>query len=105
LENWKIYDENIGLMRVGTIVKDENKGWNYLTVCDMYEDVSNNYDEADFKLFPNAKENAKLICAAPDMLAALEFAAEQYQTYFADMPVAWQTVDNIIQETIAKAKG
>ena len=69
---WKIYDENSDIIHIGTIAKDKNKGWDYEIVCNMFDDEADNYEtNNDFKLFPNAKENAKLIAAAPELLSAL----------------------------------
>ena len=51
------------------------------------------------------KANARLIAAAPDMLAALQDVAKSYQQLFDVMPVAWQTLDDIVTAAIAKATG
>ena len=40
-----------------------------------------------------------------EMLEALRFVADAYQRYFDVMPVAWQTVDHIVQEAINRATG
>ncbi len=49
------------------------------------------------------KANARLIAAAPELLAALKSITEAYQKMFETMPVAWQTYDDIAQSAIAKA--
>lgn len=48
--------------------------------------------------------NARLIAAAPVLLAALADVAAGYQQMLDVMPVAWQAVDAIVQAAIAKAK-
>jgi hypothetical protein len=50
-------------------------------------------------------ENARLIAAAPDLLAALQDVVDAYQKHFDAMPVAWQTYDNIARQAIEKATG
>jgi len=52
-----------------------------------------------------AKANAHLIAAAPELLEALKLVRDKYQEHFENMPVAWQSVDNIIEAAIAKAEG
>jgi hypothetical protein len=49
--------------------------------------------------------NARLIAAAPDLLAALQDIVDAYQKHFDAMPVAWQTYDNIARQAIEKATG
>jgi hypothetical protein len=49
--------------------------------------------------------NARLIAAAPDMLAALKIVRDAYQDMFDNMPVAWQTIDNYINAAIKQAEG
>lgn len=49
--------------------------------------------------------NARLIAAAPELLDALKDARNAYQQMFDVMPVAWQTIDNIICDAISKATG
>lgn len=53
----------------------------------------------------NAAANARLIAAAPELLAALQSIVAGYQAHFDAMPVAWQTYDNIARAAIAKAEG
>jgi hypothetical protein len=54
---------------------------------------------------PTINANARLIAAAPDLLAALQDIVDAYQKHFDAMPVAWQTYDNIAREAIEKATG
>jgi hypothetical protein len=69
---WKIYDTDRATLHVGTVSTREGAGWEYETICNMFEDVADNYDtNNDFALFKNAKANARLIIAAPDLLEAL----------------------------------
>lgn len=49
--------------------------------------------------------NARLIAAAPELLAALQGMVDAYQRHFDVMPVAWQTYDYIARAAIAKATG
>ena len=51
------------------------------------------------------EDNARLIAAAPELLDALKDARNAYQQMFDVMPVAWQTIDNIICDAISKATG
>ncbi len=48
--------------------------------------------------------NAHLIAAAPNLLEAAEAVREFYQQNFDVMPVAFQTMDNILEAAIAKSK-
>ena len=52
-----------------------------------------------------AEANARLIAAAPELLAALQDMVGAYQRHFDVMPVAWQTYDDIARAAIAKATG
>ena len=54
---------------------------------------------------PMGDANARLIAAAPELLAALQDMAGAYQRHFDVMPVAWQTYDDIARAAIAKATG
>lgn len=49
--------------------------------------------------------NARLIAAAPELLAALIDVSNAYQKMFDVMPAAWQTYDHIVNAAIAKATG
>ena len=49
--------------------------------------------------------NARLIAAAPEMLAALKWADKFYQDNFDIMPVAWQGVADAISAAIKRAEG
>jgi len=64
-----------------------------------------NYRHPGAPEFAESHANARLIAAAPELLAACESAVEAYQSMFAVMPVAWQTFDDILRTTIAKATG
>ena len=48
---------------------------------------------------------ARLMAAAPELLAALQDMVSAYQRHFDVMPVAWQTYDDIARAAIAKATG
>ena len=50
-------------------------------------------------------DDAALVAAAPDLLAALQHMVDMYQRHFDVMPVAWQTADDIARAAIAKATG
>lgn len=61
---WKLYDDGSDTQHIGDVSKT-NAGWQYETVCNMYEDVSDNYDtDNDYKLFENSNNNAAFIVAA-----------------------------------------
>lgn len=47
--------------------------------------------------------NVRLLQMAPELLAALQFVAKFYQDNFDAMPVAFQTVDDIVTAAIEKA--
>ncbi len=49
--------------------------------------------------------NARLIAAAPELVAALQSIRDAYQQHFDVMPVAWQTYDEIARTALAKAGG
>ena len=49
--------------------------------------------------------NARLIAAAPELLAALQIMVNAYQQHFEVMPVAWQSFDEMARAAIAKAEG
>lgn len=49
--------------------------------------------------------NARLIAAAPELLAALRDVRQFYQDHFDVMPVAFQTIDDIVDAAIARAEG
>ncbi len=50
-------------------------------------------------------DNARLIAASPELLAALIDVSNAYQKMFDVMPAAWQTYDHIVNAAIAKATG
>lgn len=49
--------------------------------------------------------NARLIAAAPDLLAALEAATAEIRAIYGDQPPATNSVVMLIEAAIAKAKG
>lgn len=59
----------------------------------------------DFQSEAVLESNARLIVAAPELLAALQDMVGAYQRHFDVMPVAWQTYDDIARAAIAKATG
>jgi len=70
---WKLYDINGSTLHVGTVSANPKAGWEYESICNMFEDTSDNYDtNNNFELFANTQANARLIAAAPDMLEALQ---------------------------------
>ena len=60
------------------IVADQGKAWDNPIICNLYEDVTPE-DSVTIgpwlEAHPNAKANARLIAAAPDLLAALQMHA------------------------------
>lgn len=67
---WRVYDATSITPYVGTIPSNPEKGWDHQTVCTLFEDKADNYDtHNDFVPFSNAEVNARLIAAAPDLLA------------------------------------
>ena len=57
------------------VVADQGKGWDNPLVCSLYEDVTPEDSVtigAWLQANPNAAPNARLIAAAPDLLAALK---------------------------------
>ncbi|MFN7640757.1 MAG: hypothetical protein ACK5PR_03330 [bacterium] len=94
------------------IIAEQGKAWDNPVICSLYEDVTPE-DSITFspwlKAYPNAEANARLIAAAPDMLAALEDAEKEMR--------GWSWTGNArdkgpydehlarIRTAIAKAKG
>lgn len=59
-----------------------------------------------YSCFQDAKDaDANLIAAAPAMYEALQFVRKFYQDNFENMPVAFQTVDNICATALSQAEG
>jgi hypothetical protein len=57
------------------IVADHGKRWNNPTICHLYEDVTPEGSvtiEPWLEAFDNAEANARVVAAAPEMLAILE---------------------------------
>ena len=78
---WKAYDTDDNVMHIGTI-STTKAGWQYDTICNMYEDTADNYDiQPELELFKNSKANAKLIAAAPDLLEALQLCYDHCALY------------------------
>lgn len=85
---------HIGLRQAEKIIYDKT-GWAVANAT-----VYHGKEDAE-----QVKANARLIAAAPDMLAALQEVVDAYQRHFAVMPIVWQTIDDIASAAIAKAKG
>jgi hypothetical protein len=66
-------------------------------------DIGEVYHWPDFK--NESVANARLIAAAPTLLAALQDVSRAYQEMFDVMPVAWQTYDDIVQDAIKAVIG
>lgn len=49
--------------------------------------------------------NARIMTAAPDLLAACEFALRFYQDNFENFPIAYQSVVDFMESAIRKAEG
>jgi hypothetical protein len=85
------------------IVADQGKAWDNPIICNLYEDVTPE-DSVTIGLWLeahlNAQANARLIHAAPDMLAALESA---YTSLFAAIgpahPITCQVAAAIAKAT------
>ena len=79
--------------------------------CDAPEFIRAQLDGEMFDIATLSNEtgsvvsNARLIAAAPDLLAALQHMVDMYQRHFDVMPVAWQTADDIARAAIARATG
>lgn len=77
-------------------------------VCEVYANMRCEHDDPIGEYMISKQEgiaNLLLIAAAPELLEALMDARNAYQQMFDVMPVAWQTIDNIICDAIAKATG
>lgn len=74
---WKIYDADSDNIHIGDIASPPKAGWQYNTVCNMYE-TTNDYDKINTELLNNAKANAKFIVKAcnahEELLEALKWA-------------------------------
>jgi len=73
-----------------------HKHGRFIANCDGLGDIARQRE---------SEANARLIAAAPELLAALQTLTEAYQRHFDAMPVAWQTFDNIANAAITKAIG
>lgn len=70
---WKLCGPNDG--RNSAVVAGVEGGDPPYILCDVYKDVE--------EIARNAKANARLISAAPDLLAALKFFLERYVAFVA----------------------
>lgn len=66
---WGIYDIDSLIPHIGTV--NPKIPWEYETICNFYEDVSDNYD-TEYVPCPNYKNNAKLIVNDPEMYKLLK---------------------------------
>lgn len=88
------------------IVAEQGKKWNNPTVCTFYDDVTPEDSVtigAWYEQHDNFKANARLIAAAPDLLAVLLELQESAQ-YWSEYDVPLGIVDRI-NAAIAKATG
>lgn len=70
---WVVQHEDSTSQTLPYIVVDQGKGWKNEMVCALYDVIpGEGYDQDEYKAFDNAAANARLIAAAPDLLAALE---------------------------------
>ena len=90
------------------IVADQGKSWKNPLVCSLYEDVTPSdsvtigpWLEAN----ENAEANARLIAAAPDLLAALQNIVAQYDTVHGVGDMEMQPAIDFAHRAIAKATG
>jgi hypothetical protein len=71
---WKIYTARSDNIYIGTINPDPELGWKHDDICYFYEDISERDENPEYLNAPNHLANARLIAAAPDLLAALRAA-------------------------------
>lgn len=72
---WEIYDMGSSTPHIGTVSPNPKAGWQYETVCNLFEDVADNYDtDNDYRTFGNAEANARLIASAPELYTAAHAA-------------------------------
>lgn len=73
--NWRIATEQADMLY---IEEDHGRAWNNPTICLLYQDVTptDSVGCIDLEALPNAAANARLIAAAPELLAALERVVE-----------------------------
>jgi hypothetical protein len=69
--NWRIATEQADMLY---IEEDHGRAWNNPTICLLYQDITptDSVGCIDLEALPNAAANARLIAAAPELLAALE---------------------------------
>jgi hypothetical protein len=71
-DDWIIYELNSNQMHIGTVAAPCKAKWDYQTVCNLYQNVADNYDTTpEYVLFDNAEINARKIAAVPRMISAL----------------------------------
>lgn len=88
------------------IVAEHGKGWKNPTICNLYDDVTPEDSVtigAWIEAHDNAVSNARLIAAAPDLLAVLQ-ELEESAAYWSEYDVPLGLVDRM-RSAIAKATG
>lgn len=99
---WRLHIEKpkevlTGLWRVETLTDADHYGSNYVAVLDSEGRVV--ADNADYYAQPITLEDARLIAAAPELLAALISTEEILEDEH------WSTTKRVLRELIAKATG
>lgn len=65
--------------------------------------------EVEGRNVKESRDNAEFIVRAvnshAELVEALKLVREKYQEHFESMPLAWQSVDNAVNEALAKAEG
>ena len=79
---WKIYDQDSPTPHIGTVATSD-RGWDYKVVCSLNEDVTPEDSVVGkwYEPYDNALANARLICAAPDLLDALLTMLGEHDDY------------------------
>lgn len=91
---WKVYDDGLHTQHIGDVSKTKAR-WLYDTICNMYEDVSDNYDtDNDYKLFENSNNNTAFITAANpavilELLDRLEAAEKELDKLWTEV-IYWR---------------
>ena len=108
--NWRIATEQTNMLY---IEEDQGRGFRNPTVCLLYQDVTptDSVGCIDLEALPNAAANARLIAAAPALLAALEEILRQTEWMFSLADERWHGLDEAQQSmvlaraAIARARG